>query len=584
MAPAQRKKSSFSIGEIPQDEIIVDDYMSRSDTKRIGTRFKKNRRTAYLRLISSFVITLVAAFFATPLAGFIYTAAPMAASYICFFATLALLLINCNIFKGIKNAFTIKMDSSFLVAISGIVMLIYLFVQMLSKYNEPEHTILFAIAILFYDYCVYKKETVKLAGFKRVIRTGEKKAVALIDDQNATAHMSRSIIDGEVLAASSKRTNEIVDYVKHTSQDVSFKGRLPIITGALLIISVILSFIVGMSHASFVVGLCTLAVLTAFCAMPTLTLAEMMPFFKVAEKIYQNGGVLCSATSAEKIEESNAVVLNSSDIFPKGSITLYNIKPLAANDIDKTLMDAAAVAGVAKSPLFSLLCGIVGDTSNLPIADTVQYEDNLGISGWVDDRHLHIGNRTLMESHGIRVPSLEFDKKILHKGYFPVYIASEQRACAMLMVKYEAEDEICNKLISLQNSGMVLLIENCDPNITEEMLCDYCGLYKDCIKIMDHHGVSKHKEAVNFTESYSAHAFYKDGAKSFLSIILGAIRLKKSSTCLQALHIICAVTALVVFAYLSLNAGITVIKAATCLLIELASLIVLITGYLVSGS
>lgn len=584
VTPVVKKKSTFSIGEVLPDEIVVDDYMSSGDAKRIGTRFKKSRRTAYLRFISTLIVTLITAFFATPLADFIYTSSPMAASYICFFATLVMLLINCNIFAGIKNAFSSRMDSSFPVAISGIVMLIYLFVQMVSGYNEPEHTVLFAVAILFYDYCVYKKQTVQLNGFKRVVKVGEKKAVALIDDPNATAHMSRSVIDGEVLAASTRRTNEIVDYVKHTSQDISFKGRLPIITAVLLTTALILSFIVGMSHSSFSVALCTFAVLTAFCAMPTLTLAEMLPFFKTAEKIYQSGGVLCSEASAGRIEESNAVVLNSADIFPKGCITLYNMKPLSANDIDKTLIEAAAVASAAKSPLFSVLRGIVGEYADLPTADTVQYEDNLGISGWVDDHHLHIGNRTLMESHGIRVPSLEIDKKILYRGYFPVYIASEQRACAMLMVKYEAEDEICNKLLSLQNTGMVLLVENCDPNITEEMLCDYCGLYRDSVKIMDHHGAAKHKEAVNFTESYSAHAFYKGGARAFLSIITGAVKLKKAATCMQALHIVCSVIALIVFAYLSLNGGLTVIKAATCLLIELASMIVLITGYLISGS
>ncbi len=581
---AIKKKNVFSIENIKQEEITVDDYVTKSDAKRIGTRLKKIRKTAFLRLAATTVLTIIALIFATPLAEGVYTESPLAASIICLVVTALLLLVNSNVFESFKDGFSSRMDSRFPVALSGIAMLVFLILQIVLKHNDPEHSALFAVAVYFYDLCAYKKATAHFNGFKKVVKNKEKKAVALIDDQNTTAYMSRSAIEGEVLAAATRRTKEVNDYVKHISQDISFKGKLNIITIVTLSLSVILSVIVGMSYDSLSIGLCTFASLLSISAMPTLTLAEMMPFFKAAEKIGRMGGTLCSATSAERIEEINAVVLGSEEIFPDGTITLHSIKPLSANNIDETLIEAAAVAYVAKSPLFSVLRGMIGRSTELPMADTVQYEDTLGISGWVGDHHLHIGNRTLMESHGIRVPSLEVDKKILYRGYFPVYIASEQRACALLMIKYEPDDEICNQIISLQNSGVVLLVDNCDPNITEKMLCDYCGFYMDSVKIMDHHGTTKYKDAVNPTENYSAHAFYDNGTKTFLSILTGSFKLKKASEVLSVLHIILSVIALVAFAYLSLSGALTVISAATCLLIELAALIISFTGYLITGS
>lgn len=35
----------------------------------------------------------------------------------------------------------------------------------------------------------------------------------------------------------------------------------------------------------------------------------------------------------------------------------------------------------------------------------------MGISGWVDNKLLFVGNRTLMEAHGIEVPSVETTAK-----------------------------------------------------------------------------------------------------------------------------------------------------------------------------
>ena len=582
--PTQKKKSVFSIENIKQDEITVDDYVTPSDAKRIGTKLKSVRRTAFLRLFATIVLSLIALLFATPLADTIYIVSPVAASVICLVLTVLLLLVNANLFASFKEGFTSRMDSRFPVALGGIAMFVFLIVQMFLKHNEPGHIALFAVSITTYDYCAYKKATAHFEGFKKVVKRGEKKAVALIDDQNATAYMSRAAVDGEVLAAATRRTNQITDYVKHISQDISFKGKLHIVTTIMILISVVLSVVIGMSYASVSVGLCAFASLLCISSMPTLTLAEMMPFFKTAEKLSRMGATLCSASSAERIEEINAFVLGTDEIFPKGTITLHSIKPLSANNIDETLIEAAAVAAMAKSTMCSVLKGIIGEETELPVADTVQYEDNLGISGWVGDHHLHIGNRTLMESHGIRVPSLEVDKKILYKGYFPLYIASEQRACALLIIKYEPDDKICNQLIALQNAGIVLLVDNCDPNITEKMLCDYCGLYKDSVKIMDHHGTAKYKEAVNPTENYSAHAFYDKDANSFLPILTGSIRLKKALEVLSVLHIICAVIALLGFAYLSLNGALTIVTAATCLLMELAALIISLTGYMITGS
>ena len=226
---------------------------------------------------------------------------------------------------------------------------------------------------------------------------------------------------------------------------------------------------------------------------------------------------------------------------------------------------------------------IVGELAELPVADSVKYEDNLGISGWVGDHNFHIGNRTLMEAHSIRVPSLTVDKKILHKGYFPVYVACDQRACALLIVKYAPDEEIQSNLLKLVNTGVTLLVNNCDPNITEEMLCDYYSIYPDSVKIMDHIGSSKYKSAVNYRETTSAHAFTNGGILSFLTLLTGSIKLRKVSTVLLALYIVTAIISAALFAIISLNGALSIMSVGLCLLIDAASICISLLGYLLSA-
>ena len=98
----------------------------------------------------------------------------------------------------------------------------------------------------------------------------------------------------------------------------------------------------------------------------------------------------------------------------------------------------------------------------------------MGISGWVNDRRVFVGNRDLLLAHGFSgLPPAELDKKIMRKGYFPAYIASDNILCALLVVKYEPDENIAYEIQRLANTGTTILVDNCDPNINSKMLADY---------------------------------------------------------------------------------------------------------------
>lgn len=225
---------------------------------------------------------------------------------------------------------------------------------------------------------------------------------------------------------------------------------------------------------------------------------------------------------------------------------MFDMKVLSPNNLEQTIFNAAAVTTSIKSPLGHVFRRIArtSDDYVLPPADSVKYENRLGISGWVGDHSLLIGNRTLMETHGVTVPSIEVDKKILRNGYFPVYVASDGRPCALLIVGYENREDITDELHRLCNTGVTLLIENCDSNVNEEMLCDYFGLHPDFVKIMQSGSVRKYREKTEYSESVSAKAAYDGSACGIASIVTAAIKVKKLTTAMTVLHIICMIAGL----------------------------------------
>ena len=111
-----------------------------------------------------------------------------------------------------------------------------------------------------------------------------------------------------------------------------------------------------------------------------------------------------------------------------------------------------------------------------------------------------------MGAHGFAsLPPVELDKKIMRKGYFPIYLVSNNVPCAMFVVKYLPDEEITYELRRLCSTGTTVLVHNCDPNISARMLCDYFGVYEETVAIMSKQGTEQFRilTAINIRRSVS---------------------------------------------------------------------------------
>ncbi|MCQ2478851.1 MAG: hypothetical protein MJ091_06580 [Clostridia bacterium] len=271
----------------------------------------------------------------------------------------------------------------------------------------------------------------------------------------------------------------------------------------------------------------------------------------------KKGAMIPGLTAAERLESANAAVISTNDLFPTGTITMKDLKVLANNHFDATIMRAASLTAAVNSPLYPIFQRIAGTNSSytMPDSDTVKYEEHLGLSGWVDNELLFIGNRTLMEAHGITVPSFDFDKRILKEGYFPVYLASGNEAYAVIIIEYNVNAYVAKQVQRLTNSGVTLLISNNDPNVTEQMLRDHFGLYEDSVKIMSNAGNRIYKTSTQPALNVSAAGAFRGRPLTLITMLNCAARIKKSNLILMLSYIALAIIGLTVFVYSSFAGG-----------------------------
>ncbi len=532
-------EEDFTLENIPEEateEELYGDYETAADAIPIEKDLRAKLRGITIRAGLSFVLALCSLIAATPLlASFAQSDAKTLA--IAATAVLALCsLLNLDMFKSFAG----KSGSDFSLTLSVLASLLFGgYCILTSNFAFAQLSFIPTIGIFFSLLGKRNNAKRQLLGFLEIANDEEKQALTLIDEKNGSYAIAHDAVEGEALVAAGRKTINITRYLKNSQFDDPFSKKgyataFAVVCAAL--IAAIFGLIKESSAFAFYLFSATLALGAPFSG----SLIGNLPHKIAAGRLSDYGAMLTSYAAAEEIEQTNAVVFDINSIFPRGRVKMYDMKVLSPNNLDETIFNAAAITTSINSPLGHVFRRIARTSEDyvLPASDSVKYENRLGISGWVGDHSILIGNRTLMETHGVSVPSVEVDRKILRSGYFPVYVASDGRPCALIIVGYEADRHIEAELRRLTKTGVVLLVNNCDPNVTEEMLCDYFGLPDDFVKIMQSGSVRMFKERTEFSESIPAKAAFAGGAEGLAAIVTSSIKIKRLTAIMAVLHIL----------------------------------------------
>lgn len=123
---------------------------------------------------------------------------------------------------------------------------------------------------------------------------------------------------------------------------------------------------------------------------------------------------------------------------------------------------------------------MVADPKMLRPVDSLQFEEGLGITAWVDSSRLLIGGRELMQAYGVALPSEEIERKYTSDGMTVLYIALSGEAAAMMLVSYRADKQIMKALRLLSNRDIDICLSGMDAHLSAEMISTLYR-YPDCL-------------------------------------------------------------------------------------------------------
>ena len=254
---------------------------------------------------------------------------------------------------------------------------------------------------------------------------------------------------------------------------------------AVALVAAVTAAIYGLIAKDFWQALYFFALSVCVASPLTLSLSVSAAFWHSSRYALNYEGMLIGQDEVDEFGDLNAVCVDAADLFPEDNVVLGAIKTFAGTRIDEAILDAAAVVIAAGGPLQSVFRRVIQDKVDmLQDVDTLVYEQEMGLSGWVGGRRVLVGNRRLLENHGVDVPSRDYEMRYTRAGRKLVYLSTAGELSAMFVVTYTADARMKRALRALTKEDVTLLIRTTDPNITEELVCETLNLPEYYVEIL----------------------------------------------------------------------------------------------------
>lgn len=256
-------------------------------------------------------------------------------------------------------------------------------------------------------------------------------------------------------------------------------------------------------------------------------------------------------------EDSNAIAVDSCNVFDETGGNVYGIHPFYDIQIDEAIIYTATLAIASGGPLGNLFKRvIVGETSLLPPVDTLAYEDKLGLSAWIFNRRILVGNENLLKNHNVEIPDTALISKHIREGRYPLYLAIDGKAAAVFIISYDVDPKNASFLKKIEENSITLLIRSDDANITDEMVAEKLSVHRSGVKILSAVSGDVYKSYVKETTTAADALLVHDGkAGSFLYAVKSALSLGEYKQVLNIFQICAMGIGVALVAVLSFVSG-----------------------------
>lgn len=496
-----------------------------------------------------FYFTMAGKYFSMPMISALLPEKNLGAYLIvCTVLTGLVLIVNIgSVVTGIGNIFRMRANSDTLAAFAVIMATIQGIVSVSNQsYVLPENMHLYFASAALCMFCNTLGRLFMLgriqSNFKVVSSKLPKRGVMAVESDDLCHELVPDAIRKPTISYSAA-ADFFSDFL-----GLSFSDKYDVgINRSVAPVCLVGAFLVGiatrlLSGSTFTAVSAATAVLCISATLSAVFL-ENIPLSKLAKRLNPQGAMVSGNKAVENFCDTEAFILDETDLFPRGNVVLSGMRPFAGARIDEVILDAASVLCKLDNSLSPLFLEIIGGNRNLlKKADNIVYENGMGLSAWVDGRRVLIGNRMLMQNHGITLPNDTYERE--NPGNppgNPIYLSNSGEVAARFLVDYVPDEDMAYELEVMASHNKQMVVYTTDANINEQKIWEVYGYPLELITIMASELHEEYREISAPQEELPAEIVYTGGAAGYLAALSACITARASilsGTILQLIQIV----------------------------------------------
>lgn len=591
---AQEKILSAVVGFFSKDESddddtpqekskTVEDYTGEEDEKSIIYELNLNIKKLFVRsmltgaiALVSVILTVITRIFPAAICSAVSFAPAVYAALNFLLVGFSFFVNRISILSGLTPLIRFKGNSDTAVAVGAVAAVIQSIVSFfclgdLNSFAVNYYSVVVLLAF-FANNCGKLFMVLRVKdNFRFVSSKGQKYAAKIYNNESvANQMMSGTASDKNIIAYQHKTdfpANFLkISYAPDPSEDLASK-LAPITT----IAAILITMIYGIVKVSFADAINAFALITAVAVPVSTLLAVNLPVRKLCKTLLSFGAMLSGYPSIKQFCDSTAVMIDATELFPPDSIELEGIKTYEEYNVDESLLCGIAILKEAGNPIANVFDSVVAETKGtLPEVESVLYEDEMGLVGWINSERILVGSRTLMEKYNVETPRIEYEEKYTSNGRQVTYLSRAGRLVAMFVTRYSADPELKVEMQRAETNGISFLIRTTDFNITNDLVAEKYSLFYRSVKVLPTGLGNVLKEAEGTHEENSRSYLITGGKASSLSrAVSGSVKIKHNISLAIVIQLIAVILGILLAATLSLYAGVGVMGTLEVLIYAL---------------
>ncbi|WP_449072905.1 hypothetical protein [Ruminococcus sp.] len=331
-----------------------------------------------------------------------------------------------------------------------------------------------------------------------ISREGQKRVLSYVSQEETAELLTRGVLHDIPIVTAVRKADGVCDILRYSySTDMAdslCRTMTPICGAVTLLIAVGMTLIrmgtaFGMPWISFFCSM--LALLQVACCGTASALAVNLPLERESKKAAASNSAMLGYQSVDDFFDTNALLVEANDLFPKGSVQIAGMKVLSGAKMDEVLLDAASLVHHGDSMLQSAFAEMIPDRETLRPVDEFVCEDGLGLCGWIANRRVLFGGREMMANHNIEgLPTKTREAELAEGSGDVLYLSVSGVLAAMFSVRITADPKVKRQMQALRQERVALVLRSVDCSVSLRRLAalfDFPEAYLKIVPTSMHH-------------------------------------------------------------------------------------------------